>query len=128
MLPWYLNWRVYFAAIVVACAGLLFYMGGSKPREEAKELRAENRAVSESNEISRSTQRRTETEGYETQRQAQERAARVQERIAASPDSSHLDADILRESREAWAAAIRSSCRVQRTVDCPEADASTGKH
>lgn len=118
MVAWYLNPKVWLLAILVTIAGLLWWKGGSAPRQEARELRGEAKATAKSNEISRSTQQQIETEGYETQRQGERRAARVQERIAASPDSSQLDADILRESREAWDAAIRSACRVQRTSDC----------
>lgn len=119
--PWYLNRRVWLLVILVIVAALLFWRGGSASREEARELKSEVKATAKSNDISRSTQRQIETEGYETQRQAEQRVARVQERIAASPDSSQLDADILRESREAWDAAIRSACRLQRTRDCPAA-------
>ncbi|MFL9582376.1 hypothetical protein [Stenotrophomonas sp. AB1(2024)] len=124
MIPWYLSPKVWLLAALVSIAALLYWRGGSEAREEVRELTTDARATAKSNEISRSTQQRIETEGYETQRQAQERVARVQERIAASPDSSHLDADILRESREAWAAAIRSACRLRRTFDCPAADAA----
>lgn len=119
MIHWYLNPRVWLLAILVTIAALLFWRGGSASRGEARELKSEVRATAKSNDISRSTQRQIETEGYETQRQAEQRVARVQERIAASPDSSQLDADILRESREAWDAAIRSACRLRRTFDCP---------
>lgn len=123
-MPWYLNWRVWLLAALVTAAGVLYWRGGSKPREEVRELKAESKATAKSNEISRSTQQQIETEGYETQRQGERRAARVQERISASPDSSQLDADILRESREAWDAAIRSACRVRRTSDCPATDST----
>ncbi len=123
MIPWYLNPKVWLLAVLVSIAALLYWRGGSEAREEVRELKTDARATAKSNEISRSTQQQIETEGYETQRQAQERVARVQERIAASPDSSQLDADILRESREAWAAAIAAACRVQRTSDCPPAAA-----
>jgi hypothetical protein len=125
VLPWYLNWRVYFAAIVVACAVLLFYMGGSKPREEAKELRAENRAVSESNEISRSTQRRTETEGYETQRKAREDDRAL--RAGADPAAAPADDGGMRVAQRAYDEAIRASCRLRRASACHGA-AGPGEH
>ena len=124
MIPWYLNPKVWLLAVLVSIAALLYWRGGSESREEVRELKTDAKATAKSNEISRSTQQQIETEGYETQRQAQERVGRVQERIAASPGGSHLDADILRESREAWAAAVRSACRVQRTSDCPAASAA----
>lgn len=124
MPPWYLNPKVWLLAVLVSIAALLYWRGGSDAREEVRELKTDAKATAKSNEISRSTQQQIETEGYETQRQAEQRAARVQERIAASPDSSLLDADILRESREAWSAAVRSACRVQRTSDCPAADSA----
>lgn len=123
-MQWLFDRRVWLLAILVTIAGLLWWKGGSAPREEARELRGDAKATAKSNEISRSTQQQIETEGYETQRQGERRAARVQERISASPDSSQLDADILRESREAWDAAIRSACRVRRTNDCPATDSA----
>jgi len=127
-LPIWLNPYLYLLLALIAGAGWVYWKGGSKPRQEARALEQAAKDTAKSNKISRGTQERIGIEGYETQQRADRRVARVQDRISAVPDSGQLDADILRESREAWQAAIAASCRVQRTSDCPEADPSTGKH
>lgn len=124
-LPWYLNGRNWLAIILVIVAALLWWRGGSAPREELREQKAENRAVSESNEISRSTQRRTETEGYETQRRA--RADDQALRAAADPGAAPADDGGMRVAQRAYDEAIRAACRVRRASACDGA-AAPGEH
>ena len=124
MVPFYLNPKFWLLCILVTIAGLLYWRGGSGAREESRELRSEVKATEKSNEISRGTQQRIGTEQHEVQRKSESRVSVVQDRIDSRPGDSQLDADVLHESREAWAAAIRSSCRVQRTSDCAEAEPS----
>lgn len=126
--PWWLNPYLLGLIVLLAGAGWVYWKGGKEPRQEVKALTQAAKDTAKSNEVSRSTQERIGIEGYETQRQSDQRVGRVQDRIAATPDAGQLDAGILRESREAWEAAVRSACRLQRTSDCPPASASARKH
>lgn len=125
MLPWYLNWRVWLLAALVALAGVLYWRGGSAPRQEAKELKSEAKATAKSNEISRSTQRQIETEGYETQRRAKadDRALRQ----GADPVAAPADDGGMRVVQGAYDEAIRASCRVRGESPCNGA-AAAGEH
>lgn len=119
---WLLDKRTWLLIILVSAAALLWWRGGSAPREELREQKAENRAVSESNEISRSTQRRTETEGYETQRRA--RADDQALRAGADPGAAPADDGGMRVAQRAYDEAIRSACRVRRASACDGAAAA----
>ncbi len=119
---WLLDKRVWLLTILVSAAALLWWRGGSAPREELREQKAENRAVSESNEISRSAQRRTETEGYETRKRAEadDRALRA----GADPDAAPADDGGMRVAQRAYDEAIRAACRVRRAEPCDGAAAA----
>lgn len=125
MLPWYLNWRVWLLAALVTAAGVLYWRGGSAPRQEAKELKSEAKATAKSNDISRSTQRQIETEGYETQRRA--KADDKALRQGADPVAAPADDGGMSVVNKAYDEAIRASCRVRGEKPCHGA-AATGEH
>lgn len=122
MLPWYLNWRVWLLAALVTAAGVLYWRGGSAPRQEAKELKAEAKATAESNRISRSTQRQIETEGYETQRRA--KADDKVLRQGADPVAAPADDGGMSVANKAYDEAVRASCRVRGEKPCAGAAAA----
>ncbi len=122
MLPWYLNWRAWLLAALVTAAGVLYWRGGSAPRQEAKELKAEAKATAESNRISRSTQRQIETEGYETQRRA--KADDKVLRQGADPVAAPADDGGMSVANKAYDEAIRASCRVRGEKSCAGAAAA----
>lgn len=122
MVHWYLNPRVWLLAILATIAALLFWRGGSASREEARELKSEVKATANSNEISRSTQRQIETEGYETQRRA--RADDQALRQGADPVAVPADDGGMRVVQRAYDEAIRASCRVRGEKSCAGAAAA----
>lgn len=122
MVPWYLNPKVWLLAILVTIAGLLWWKGGSAPREEARELRGDAKATAKSNEISRSTQQQIETEGYETQRRAKEDDRAL--RQGADPVATPADDGGMRVVQRAYDEAIRASCRVRGEKSCAGAAAA----
>lgn len=118
MIPWYLNWRVWLLAALVTVVGVSYWRGGSEPREEVGELKTEAKATAKSNEISRSTQQRIESEGYETQRRA--KADDEALRTGADPDGDGGMSVV----NKAYDEAVRASCRVRRASSCTGAAAA----
>ena len=116
------------AALLAAIAvyAYVYHQGGDAPRIELKASREEIQvraqhaeAVAGSNEVSRDTAARVETTGAEIRQRAAEARERIIERVEAEPvPAGAADPAILHEAREAYAASIRATCRVQRTRDC----------
>lgn len=118
------------AAIVVlaliACL-CIYHLGGEAPREELEAAHDQIEAltdvaetVADSNEISRQTAARVDVTGAETRQRATQARERIIERVEADPvPAGDVDPVVLHEAGEAYAAAVRAACRVQRTDDCP---------
>ena len=118
-MPWFLNKWLWLSLAIVGIAGALYWKGGEWSRTLLKEAQEQLQATEQSNQISVNTQQRVDNDGYSTRKASEQRVERVEKRIATDPaGADQLDADILRESREAHNRAIRAACRMRRAVAC----------
>ena len=122
-------------ALALIAYGCVHRHGGEVPRVELEVARSHvqamqerAKAVDQSIGISRDTATRIDVAGAETRQHATPARDRILERIEVEPvpaGSSSLDPVVVHEAGEAYAAAIRAACRVQRTGDCPSPAAAT---
>lgn len=93
----------------------------NQAREEVDALGAAAEQTKESVQISRDTAARVDTEQADTASRTAKAVERIDAVIETSPrPAGPADADVLRESREAYRRAIAAHCRVQRTSDCAD--------
>lgn len=86
-------------------------------KNENKALRTENKAVAQSNQITRETESRVDRESVRNRAQAE----RDQQELDDATDSGAAgtpDDPGVRVAREAYERALRSACRVQGTSPC----------
>lgn len=95
--------------------GLTYCTGGSQSRGEAKAVKAENKRVAKSVQISRDAAERVDRQGA----QVRERAKRAEESIdeairIGGAEPSAADLYVMREADKAYRAALCANRRVQR--------------
>ncbi len=128
---------------VIALLAALYFRGNAavsdasagKAKQEADQAReavdvlgAAAEQTKESVQISRETAARVDTEQADTASRTAKAVERIDAVIQTSPQPvGPADADVLRESREAYRRAIAAHCRVQRTSDCADATAPAGQ-
>lgn len=109
------------ALLLIGVVFFIFRQGGSAPRAEAKVAKTEVKMVTASVEVSKATAEKVDIQGAEVRQRAVTAKETIHEAIARDPAGVDptADAAIVREAEQAYAAALRAACRVQRTSDCP---------
>lgn len=117
--------RLILLLIVLAVVAFIYWKGqhDADTKHENKALRADNRAVSKSNKISRATQDRVGREGAAT-REQNDRDQRALDNATDTGAAGAADDPGVRVAEEAYERAIRAACRVQRTSACDVASAA----
>lgn len=106
--------------LLLCVSGWMYWRGGSAQKAEVRALRAEATATAASVEISTETATKVDTQAHETRQRTAQAIETIRHEIEAAPVAAG-PADLvgLRIAQEAYDRAIRASCRVQRTSDCP---------
>lgn len=122
-------------ALALLAYGCVHRHGGQSPRAELEAARSDvqglqerAKAVDQSVENSRDTATRIDVAGAQMRQHATQARDRILERIQVEPvpvGSSSPDPIVMHEVRQAYTAAIRAACRVQRTDDCAAPAAAT---
>lgn len=119
--------------VVAGSAFFIFHKGGSAPRAELKVAKAETRAaqaevqaVAASVKVSQDTAAQVDVQGAEVRQKAAAAKETIHEAISRDPAGTDPagDAAVVREAEQAYDAAIRAACRVQRENSCDGAAAT----
>lgn len=119
------------AALVLGLIGLGYKCASDRAsfagvKAEVKQYRKAAEATERSVAISAETQTRVQVEQADTGRRTAKAVENINAVIQTRPAvAGPADADVLRESREAYRRAVAAHCRVQRTSDCADAAPST---
>jgi len=114
--PWWLNPYLLGLIALLAGAGWVYWKGGKESRQEVKALTQAAKDTAKSNEISRSTQERIGTEGYETRKRAQQDDRAL--RQGADPGAAAADDGGMRVVQDAYERALCAASRVRREKSC----------